>query len=62
MSVENGKICCNCRRCIREWTEDFCHCKCEIDGRYLSYIEVMTGWCHHWTKDKEREALNECVQ
>ena len=55
MSVENGKVCCNCRHNIR--TEDkfgggtFCHC--DINKLYMGYGTVMTGWCRHWAKDKE---------
>ena len=55
MSVENGKICCNCRHNRRDTDEkrDMILCWCNIEGRYLSYPEVMEGWCRHWSKDKE---------
>lgn len=52
MSVENGKVCCNCRHCKRIPQKDYVECRCEIDDRYLRYTEVMTGWCRHWSKDK----------
>ena len=57
MSVENGKVCCNCRHNIRDKDDDDrILCWCNIEGRYLSYAEVMmTGWCRHWAKDKEVE-------
>ena len=55
MSVENDKVCCNCRHCIREWSENYCRCVCEIDGQYKSYIQVMTYWCRHWSKDRRVE-------
>lgn len=57
MSVENGKVCCNCRHNIRK-KETMCrtemiNCYCDIDGKYLSYAEVMTGWCRQWAKESE---------
>lgn len=55
MSVENGKVCCNCRHNIREEDNDHhIHCRCEIDNRYLSYVAVMEGWCRHWATDKDK--------
>ena len=50
MSVENEKVCCNCRHCKRIPQKDYVECRCEIDDRYLGYTEVMTGWCRHWAK------------
>ena len=57
MSAENGKVCCNCRHCIRERDEDggSVYCICEVSGDYLEYIRVMEGWCRHWAKEKEDE-------
>lgn len=53
MSVENGKVCCNCRHCIRKCDFDNAfRCWCEIDDEYLSYNTVMTGWCRHWAKER----------
>lgn len=26
MSVETGKVCCNCRHCIRQWDNDDHYC------------------------------------
>ena len=54
MSVENGKVCCNCRHCKRiknEW--DATDCYCEVDGNRLCIYDVLEGWCRHWAKDKE---------
>ena len=55
MSEENGKVCCNCRHCMRyrRWIDDSVVCRCEVSGEWLSYIRVMTGWCRHWAKEKE---------
>ena len=54
MSAENGKVCCNCRHCIRSRDKkyDIIVCRCEINKIYLSYAEVRSGWCRHWAKDR----------
>lgn len=53
LSVENEKVCCNCRHNIREWDEGgMCHTHCEIDGHYIDYIRCMEGWCRHWATDE----------
>lgn len=51
MSVENGRVCCNCRHCIREWNGSDCRCRCEVSGDYLGYVRVMEDWCRHWAKE-----------
>ena len=55
MSVENGKVCCNCRHCIRSRDQKYniIVCRCEVHGRYLSYSSVMEGWCRRWSREKE---------
>lgn len=55
MSVENGRVCCNCRHCIRERNEEtlYTECHCEISGVYLTYASVMGNWCRHWAKERE---------
>lgn len=53
MSVENGKVCCNCRHNIRI-ARKYCRCYCEIDKEYMTYAKVMTGWCRHWATDAEK--------
>ena len=57
MSVENGKVCCNCRHCIRERDEKtlYTRCQCIVDSHYLSYMTVMEGWCRHWAREKEEK-------
>ena len=64
MSESNGKVCCNCWHNIRDKDEkyDIIVCRCSIEGRYLSYAEVMTGWCRHWSKDKETENDNRRIE
>lgn len=57
MSVENGKVCCNCRHCERRWDNDkhegMCQTYCDIDGHYIGYVECHEGWCRRWSKEKE---------
>jgi len=53
MSVENGKVCCNCNHCMRIGGKiNPVTCCCDIDGSWLSYVTVMTYWCRHWSIDK----------
>ena len=61
MSVENGKVCCNCRHNIRTTfdgnTSYNCgintSCHCEIDGHSIGYVECHEGWCRRWAKEKK---------
>lgn len=56
MSEENGKVCCNCRHCIRtSGKTNYVTCHCDIDGSWLSYVTVMTFWCRHWSKGREKK-------
>ena len=59
MSEENGKVCCNCRHCIRvekniENNLRYIECYCDVNRklRWLSYLSVMTHWCRRWARDK----------
>lgn len=64
MSVENGKVCCNCRHCkrIRQYSQiderEVTVCHCEVDHCYLGYIEVMTYRCRHWAREKDKEGAD----
>ena len=60
MSEQNGKVCANCRHCIRKVLSEEEHsrvigCVCEIDEHYIGYVECMEGWCRHWAKEKKDE-------
>lgn len=57
MSEKNGKVCCNCRHCIRSHDDkyDMTVCRCDIDNERLSYMQVMAGWCKHWSKERREE-------
>lgn len=56
MSIENGKVCCNCCHCIRSHDDKYgiIICQCDVYDRYLSYAETMSGWCKRWAKEDER--------
>lgn len=56
MSVDNGKVCCNCRHCIRikEIPNGWVWCRCNQHNMFLPYIKVMTGWCRHWANDNKK--------
>jgi len=50
MSVENGKVCCNCRHCIRSRDEKYnmTVCRCEVFDKYCS--ECHTRFAQtHWS-------------
>lgn len=53
MSVETGKVCCNCRHNIRIEEDNYVHCHCEIKDKNMGYIEVMEGWCRRWASDEK---------
>lgn len=57
MSERNGKVCCNCAHCIRSHDAKYniVACRCEKHDIYLSYAEVMVGWCKAWKKKAEGE-------
>ena len=54
MSVENGKVCCNCKHNIRTKGLDLIECRCDFDGSWLSFVAVMT----HWSRDKSESEDN----
>lgn len=57
MSVEDEKVCCNCKHCIRSRDEkyDIVVCHCEVNKAYLSYAEVMAGWCNGWKRRTDEQ-------
>lgn len=54
MSAETGKVCCNCRHCIRSRDKKYgiIVCRCEIHDKHLSYASVMESSCRHWAKER----------
>lgn len=57
MSAKNGKVCCNCRHCVRSRDEkyDLIVCHCDVYKMYMSYSEVMDGWCKHWSRERREK-------
>lgn len=55
MSVENNKVCCNCKHNIRTGEIGNIQCHCDIDSSYIGYIQCMEYWCRHWSKEKGRQ-------
>ena len=53
MSVENGKVCCNCGHNIRTGEIGDIECHCDIDGSYIGIVQCLTYWCRRWARDKE---------
>lgn len=53
MEKERKRVCCNCGHCIRVKDSEGMvkYNQCEIDGKYLGYIDTMEGWCRRWCKD-----------
>ena len=49
---DESKVCCSCRRCIRDGGRTYC----EVDGHYIGYVECLEGWCRHWARDKKWDA------
>ena len=61
MSVENGKVCCNCRhniRLVETVYQAIIECHCDIDNHYIGYVECMEYWCKHWSKEKDKVGVD----
>lgn len=54
MSVDNGKVCCNCKHCIRSRDEkyDMIVCHCDVHKMYLSYAQVLGSVCSEWGREE----------
>lgn len=57
--MSKNRVCCNCRHNQRCDMYEGILCFCDIDGRWMGYIECMTGWCRHWASDAEYWAEKE---
>ena len=55
MSVENNKVCCNCRHNIRHYEDKGVACYCDIDNHYIGYVQCMEHWCRHWSKEANND-------
>jgi len=54
MSEENGKVCCNCRHNHRIGQVPDIVCHCSVTGRTIGYVECVTGWCRHWSRERRK--------
>lgn len=52
MSVENDKVCCNCRHNIRTGEIINIECHCDLDNHYIGYIDCMEHCCKHWSRER----------
>ena len=56
MSVENNKVCCNCRHLYRkEGKFGTIETYCDINDHYVGYVEFFEHWCRRWAKEKDGE-------
>lgn len=57
MTVDNGRVCCNCNHCKR--TEDDAYgivlVHCDAHHVYLSYADVMAGSCERWKPEERKD-------
>lgn len=53
MSEDNGKVCCSCRNCIRTKDNGRVSCTCKFFNGFMGYLQVMTGWCRHWARERK---------
>lgn len=58
---KDSKVCCNCRHCIRikDVESGYVWCRCDTKDAFLSYAQVMAGWCRRWAKDREERREEE---
>jgi len=57
--MSKNRVCCNCRHNQRSDLPEGIECFCDLDGRWMGYVETMTGWCRHWASDAEYWAEKE---
>lgn len=59
--MSEPKLCCNCLHCARWRTKDGIKCHCDLDDRYLGYLDVMDEEkdCKHWEKETKWDLQRE---
>lgn len=74
--MSEPKCCCNCLHCARWKKSSGIECHCDIDDRYLGYLDVMdeNNHCKNWEKETKwdeaekhdaevrAEAIEECIK
>lgn len=59
--MSEPKLCCNCLHCARWRTKDGIKCHCDLDDKYLGYLDVMDeeNDCKHWEKEAKWDLQRE---
>lgn len=46
------KVCFNCRHCNGSSNSSDDKYHCNANGSDMGYVECVTGWCRHWSKER----------
>ena len=59
--MSETKLCCNCLHCARWKKSTGIECHCDLDDRYLGYLEVMDEDrnCKNWEKETKWDEQEE---
>lgn len=59
--MSETKLCCNCLHCARWRRKDGIETHCDLNDRYLGYLEVMDedNNCKHWEKETKWDLQRE---
>lgn len=51
--MKKPQLCCNCLHCARWQTSKGIECHCDLDDRYIGYLEVMdeNNDCEKWERE-----------
>ena len=51
--MSEPRLCCNCLHCARWRKKDGIECHCDLNDKYLGYLQVMDeeNDCKHWEKE-----------
>ena len=49
----SDRVCCNCRHNQRYYLPEGIQCFCDLDGRWMGYVECMTASCRYWAEERE---------
>lgn len=59
--MSESRLCCNCSHCARWRKKDGIECHCDLDDKYLGYLQVMDeeNDCKHWEKETKWDLQRE---
>lgn len=59
--MSEPKLCCNCLHCARWRKKNGIECHCDLDDKYLGYLQVMDeeNDCKQWEKETEWDLQRE---